>query len=180
VNFCPSCGARVALRVPTGDTLERHVCDACGTVHYKNPLIVIGAIPEWHDRRVLLCRRAIEPRHGLWTLPGGFMELGETTAQAAERETLEEANARIELGELFTVLSVPRVDQVHLFFRARLLDLDFSPGSESLEVALFREEEIPWGEIAFRTTAVTLRHYYADRGAGAYRVHTEEIRLPPR
>jgi ADP-ribose pyrophosphatase YjhB (NUDIX family) len=180
MNFCSSCGARVRLRVPAGDTVERHVCDTCGTVHYRNPLIVIASIPEWRDRRVLLCRRAIEPRHGLWTLPGGFMELGETTAQAAERETLEEANARIELGELFTVLSVPRVDQVHLFFRARLLDLDFSPGTESLEVALFREDDIPWGDIAFRTTAVTLRHYYADRAAGAYRVHTEEIRLPPR
>ena len=109
----------------------------------------------------------------------GLVMKYETTTQAAERETLEEANARVELGELFTVLSVPRVNQVHLFYRARLLDLDFSAGSESLEVALFREEDIPWNEIAFRTTAVTLRHYFADRDAGAYRVHTEEIRLPP-
>jgi len=178
VNFCSHCGAKVAFRIPQGDTLPRHLCEECGTIHYRNPLIVIGAIPEWRDRRVLLCRRAIEPRLGLWTLPGGFMELDETTTQAAERETLEEANARVELGELFTVLSVPRVNQVHLFYRARLLDLDFSAGPESLEVALFREQDIPWNEIAFRTSAVTLRHYFADRGAGTYGVHTEEIRLP--
>ena len=178
MNFCSHCGAKVAFRIPQGDTLPRHLCEECGTIHYRNPLIVIGAIPEWRDRRVLLCRRAIEPRLGLWTLPGGFMELDETTTQAAERETLEEANARVELGELFTVLSVPRVNQVHLFYRARLLDLDFSAGPESLEVALFREQDIPWNEIAFRTSAVTLRHYFADRGAGTYGVHTEEIRLP--
>ena len=179
MNFCSHCGAKVAFRIPEGDTLPRHLCEECGAIHYRNPLIVIGAIPEWRDRRGPVCPRAIEPRLGLWTLPGGFMELDETTTQAAQRETLEEANARVELGELFTVLSVPRVNQVHLFYRARLLDLDFSAGSESLEVALFREEDIPWNEIAFRTTAVTLRHYFADRGAGAYRVHTEEIRLPP-
>ena len=178
MNFCSHCGARLAFRVPEGDTLPRYLCDSCGAVHYKNPLLVIAAIPEWHDERILLCRRAIEPRRGYWTLPGGFMELGETTAQAAIRETLEEANARVRLTDLFTVLSVPRVDQVHLFYRARLLDLDFSPGTESLEVALFSEQDIPWDEIAFRTTAVTLRHYYADRGAGAYRVHAHEIPPP--
>ncbi|MGB7541522.1 MAG: NUDIX hydrolase [Burkholderiales bacterium] len=173
-NFCPSCGSRVALRVPPGDTLPRHVCDGCGTVHYRNPLIVVGTIPEWEDR-ILMCKRAIEPRSGKWTLPAGFMELGETTAQAALRETLEEATAHVELGEVYTLLSVPHVDQVHLFYRARLLDLDFAPGEESLEVALFREGDIPWKEIAFRTISATLRHFFADRKEGAYRIHAGEI-----
>ena len=168
------------MRVPPGDTLARYLCDACGTIHYRNPLMVIGAIPEWQDR-ILLCKRAIEPRLGKWTLPAGFMELGETTGQAALRETLEEANARIELTEAYAMVSVPHVNQVHLFFRARLLDLDFSPGTESLEVELFSENEIPWKEIAFRTISTTLKHYYADRKSGAYRFHAEEIfYTPPR
>ncbi len=178
MNFCSSCGAKVTLRIPPGDTYPRHVCDACGTVHYRNPLLVIGTIPEWEDK-VLLCRRAIEPRLGLWTLPAGFMELGETTAQAALRETMEEAQARVELGELFSMLSVPNVDQVHLFYRARLLDTDFSPGTESLEVALFSESEIPWKEIAFRTISTTLKYFYSDRKEGRFLLHAGEI-LPPK
>jgi ADP-ribose pyrophosphatase YjhB (NUDIX family) len=176
MNFCSACGAKVALRIPKGDTFQRHVCEACGTIHYRNPLLVIGAIPEWRDERILLCRRAIEPRSGLWTLPAGFMELGETTAQAALRETLEEANARVALDELFSVLSVPHVNQVHLFYRGRLLDLDFSPGEESLEVALFHERDIPWDEIAFRTVSTTLQQYFKDRKAGKYGCLVGEIR----
>ena len=162
------------MRVPPGDTLPRHVCDSCGTVHYRNPHVVVGTIPDWEDR-VLLCRRAIEPRHGLWTLPAGFMELGETTAQAALRETMEEATARVELGEMFALLCVPHVDQVHIFYRARLLDRAFAPGAETLEVALFGESEIPWKEIAFRTVSAALRHFYADRRTGAKGFHTGEI-----
>jgi ADP-ribose pyrophosphatase YjhB (NUDIX family) len=178
VQFCSNCGARVALRVPPGDNLPRHVCDACGTVHYRNPLMVVGTVPEWEDK-LLLCKRAIEPRSGYWTLPAGFMELGETTAQAALRETLEEAKARVELGDAYALLSVPHVDQVHLFYRARLLDTDFAPGEESLEVALFRESEIPWKELAFRTVATTLRYFYADRSEGRFRMHAGDI-LPAR
>jgi ADP-ribose pyrophosphatase YjhB (NUDIX family) len=178
VNFCSKCGAKVTLRVPPGDTFPRHVCDGCGTVHYRNPLLVVGTVPEWEDR-VLLCKRAIEPRARYWTLPAGFMELGETTAQAAVRETLEEAKARVELGDAFTLLSVPHVNQVHLFYRARLLDTDFGPGEESLEVALFRETEVPWGELAFRTVATTLKHFYADRKAGSFRMHAGDI-MPAR
>jgi ADP-ribose pyrophosphatase YjhB (NUDIX family) len=174
MKFCSNCGAPVALRVPAGDNLPRHVCAACDTIHYENPKMVIGCIAEWEDR-ILLCRRAIEPRHGLWTLPAGFMELGETVAQAALRETLEEANARVELAAMYSVLSVPHVNQVHIFYRGRLLDLDFGPGAESLEVELFAEAEIPWKELAFRTIATTLRHYYGDRKAGAYGFHTGEI-----
>lgn len=175
VNYCSHCGEKVVFRVPQGDNLPRHLCEACGAVHYLNPRLVIGSLPEWEDR-ILLCRRAIEPRRGFWTLPAGFMELGETAEQAALRETLEEANARVELSGLYTLLSVPHVDQVHLFYRAQLLDLDFSAGPESLEVSLFREAEIPWDEIAFRTVSTTLRHYLADRGSGNFVFRTGELR----
>ena len=175
MKYCSHCGEKVVVRVPEGDNLPRHQCDACGTIHYVNPKLVIGALPEWEDR-ILLCKRAIEPRRGFWTLPAGFMELGETTEQAAIRETLEEANARVELTGLFTLLCVPHVDQVHLFYRARLLDLDFSAGAESLEVALFTEQEIPWKDIAFRTVSTTIEHYFADRGAGEYRFRSGELR----
>jgi len=178
MKFCSNCGAPVTLRVPAGDNLPRHVCDACSTIHYVNPRMVIGCIAEW-EGRVLLCRRAIEPRHGLWTLPAGFMENGETVAQAALRETLEEANARVELASIFSVLSVPHVNQVHIFYRARLLDLEFAPGTESLEVQLFPEAAIPWQSLAFRTISTTLRHYYADRSAGSFAFHAGEI-LPPK
>jgi ADP-ribose pyrophosphatase YjhB (NUDIX family) len=136
--------------------------------------MVVGAIPE-HEGRLLLCRRAIEPRYGYWTLPAGFMENDETTAQAAIRETLEEAGARIELGEPFSMISVPYVNQVHIFYRARLMDLDFKAGEESLEVALYDEARIPWKEVAFRTVAATLKHWFADRGRGAFAFHAEDI-----
>jgi ADP-ribose pyrophosphatase YjhB (NUDIX family) len=182
MNFCSNCGQRVSLTVPQGDNRERYVCASCGSIHYQNPKMVIGAIPEWGSK-ILLCRRAIEPRSGMWTLPAGFMENGESTAEAAARETLEEANARVEIGDLYAVLSVPHVDQVHLFYRARLLDLDFSPGAESLDVALFEENEIPWREMAFRTITSTLRYYYEDRALGQFSCHAGSImpqRLPAR
>jgi len=174
MKYCSNCGAPVAMKIPPGDNLPRHVCDACSAIHYSNPKMVIGCIPEWRDQ-VLLCRRAIEPRYGLWTLPAGFMENGETVAQAALRETLEEAQARVELSEIFSVLSVPHVNQVHIFYRARLIDLDFGPGTESLEVQLFPEAAIPWREIAFRTVSATLKHYYSDRTAGSFAFHSGEI-----
>jgi ADP-ribose pyrophosphatase YjhB (NUDIX family) len=175
VNYCSHCGEKVVFRVPEGDTLPRYLCEACGAIHYLNPRLVIGTLPEWEDR-ILLCRRAIEPRRGYWTLPAGFMELGETAEQAAIRETLEEANARVELSGLFTLLSVPHVDQVHLFYRAQLLDLDFCPGPESLEVALFTEAEIPWKDISFRTVSATLKHYLADRGSGKFVFRAGELK----
>jgi len=174
INFCSVCGAPVTLRVPAGDSLPRHICDRCKAVHYRNPKLVVGALPEW-ENRILLCRRAIEPRHGKWTLPAGFMENNETVAAAALRETVEESGAHIELGEIYTLISVPHISQVHVIYRARLLDLDFAPGEETLEVALFGEEEIPWDEIAFRTIGMTLRHYFADRRAGRFAFHTGEI-----
>jgi len=174
MNYCSKCGAPVALTIPSGDTRPRHVCTCCSTIHYQNPKLVAGAIPEW-EGRILLCRRAIEPRHGKWTLPAGFMEIQETTAEAAVRETLEEACARIEIGEAFTLIDVPSISQVHIFYRARLLDTDFRPGEESLETALFSEADIPWDEIAFRTVSLTLRHYFADRRDGGWRFRTMSL-----
>ncbi|GAA5183706.1 NUDIX hydrolase [Niveibacterium umoris] len=177
MNFCSNCGATVVLRIPTGDTLPRHVCDACGTIHYSNPKMVVGAIPEWEDK-ILLCRRAIEPRHGKWTLPAGFMENHETTAEAAARETAEEACARIAVGDMYSLINVSHISQVHILYRARLLDLDFRPGEESLETRLFTEAEIPWDELAFRSVALTLRLYYEDRRAGSFRFHVADIAAP--
>ncbi len=177
MKFCSNCGASVESRIPPGDSLPRHVCDQCGTIHYQNPKVVVGALAQWEDR-ILLCRRAIEPRRGFWTLPAGFMENCETTADAARRETLEEARARIEVGELYTLIDVPHISQVHLVFRARLLDLDFSPGEESLQVALFREEDIPWDDIAFRTIAMTLRHFFADRRRGHWSFLRDSVQPP--
>ena len=178
MNFCSKCGAAVELRIPPGDTLPRYVCRQCTTVHYQNPKLVVGALAQWEDR-ILLCRRAIEPRHGFWTLPAGFMENDETTAQAAARETAEEARARIEVGELYTMIDVPYISQVHLVYRARLLDLDFSAGEESLEVALLREDEIPWDQIAFRTIGMTLRYFFEDRRRGNWPFHCTSLALPP-
>ena len=174
MKFCASCGSPVVRRVPPGDTHQRWVCDECGEIHYQNPRLVIGTVPE-NNGRILLCRRAIEPRYGYWTLPAGFMENDETTGQAALRETLEEAGAAVELGAPFTLVSVPRVNQVHLFYLARLGALDFKPGDETLEIALFEEAAIPWKDIAFRTVAMTLRHWFADRTAGAFGFHAEDL-----
>lgn len=177
-RFCAACGQPTVRRVPAGDNRERDVCSNCGTVHYVNPRPVVGTIPVWGDQ-VLLCKRAIEPRYGKWTLPAGFMEVGESTSEAAIRETLEEARARIELGPLFSLIDVPYIEQVHVFFRARLLDLDFGAGDETLEVRLFRESEVPWSELAFRTVATTLRLYFADRARGDYGTHVHAIEAPP-
>ena len=178
MKFCSNCGAPVSRRVPPGDSLPRFVCDACGEIHYQNPKLVVGAIPVW-EQLVLLCRRAIEPRYGYWTLPAGFMENDETAGEAALRETLEEAGAQVELGEPFSMISVPRVNQVHLFYRARLRDLEFKPGEESLEVALFEEARIPWREIAFRTVGLTLKYWFADRKQGRFAFHAEDIKPLP-
>ena len=175
IKHCRNCGAEVAYRLPDdGDTRQRAVCPACDTIHYENPLNVVGTVPHWGDK-VLLCKRNIEPRWGKWTLPAGFMELGETTAQGAARETDEEAGAKIEMEGLITVISVPRVGQVHLFYRARLLSDQFDPGHETIEARLFGEDEIPWEEIAFRTVKETLEHYFEDRRKGSFPVHNFDI-----
>lgn len=174
MKFCNQCGASLSLLVPEGDDRKRHVCEACGTIHYVNPRIVAGCLPVFEDR-VLLCRRAIHPRKGYWTLPAGFMENGETLEQAASRETLEEACASVELDALYTVFSLPHISQVYVFFRARLPKPDFSAGTESLEVALFSEEEIPWDDLAFPTMTDTLRYYFEDRKTGDYPLRSNTI-----
>ena len=161
LRHCTECGTAVNYRVPTDDNRERAVCPACGHVQYQNPLNVVGTLPLAADGRVLLCRRAIEPRRGFWTLPAGFMELGETVEQGALRETTEEAGARVELLGLMALINVLHVGQVHFFYRARLLDLDFAPGEESLEVRLFHWDQVPWDELAFRTVRLTLEHQRA-------------------
>jgi ADP-ribose pyrophosphatase YjhB (NUDIX family) len=176
IKHCRNCGNAVVYRLPDdGDTRERAVCPACDTIHYENPLNVVGTVPHLGER-VLLCKRNIEPGWGKWTLPAGFMELGETAVEGAARETDEEAGAQIEMEDLFTVLSVPRVGQVHLFFRARLLSDQFDPGHETIEARLFREDEIPWDEVAFRTVKETLARFFDDRRKGRFDVHTLDIR----
>lgn len=165
MNYCSHCGAPVELRVPPGDHLPRYVCNACGTIHYQNPRLVVGCVPE-HAGRILLCRRAIEPRLGYWTVPAGFMENGETLQQAAARESHEEALARVEIGSLLAVVHVLHARQVHVFFRAALLSPEYGAGAESLEVALVAPAEIPWGELAFPSTEYALRRYLEDRGSG--------------
>jgi ADP-ribose pyrophosphatase YjhB (NUDIX family) len=174
IQHCRVCGSRTDYRVPADDNRERAVCGSCGEIHYENPINVVGTVPVWGEQ-VLLCRRAIEPRHGLWTLPAGFLELGESTAEGALRETAEEAGARIELQGLFTLLNVVRVGQVHLFYRARMLDTHLDPGPETLEARLFREDEMPWDELAFRTVRETLRHFFEDRRLGRFELHTGDI-----
>ncbi len=174
MKFCSQCGAPPAVRIPPGDHVPRYVCDACNTVHYLNPKIVAGCIPEWHDQ-VLLCRRAIEPHYGLWTLPAGFMENNESVVAAALRETREEANAEIDNPKLYGVYSLIHVSQVYLMFRGRLRDGYASAGEESLEVRLFTEEEIPWDELAFAVIRETLQQYFAERRSGQFSLQVGDI-----
>ena len=174
IKHCPYCGGVVVYTVPAGDNRERATCTVCGAIHYENPINVVGTVPVWGDQ-VLLCRRNIEPRFGFWTLPAGFMEMGETSAEGAVRETVEEAGAHIELQELFTLLNVVRVGQLHLYYRARLLDTVFDPGPETIEVNLFREDEIPWDELAFRSVRETLRRFFEDRREGRFTIHCADI-----
>ncbi|MDE1990409.1 MAG: NUDIX hydrolase [Betaproteobacteria bacterium] len=174
MKFCSDCGAPVALAVPEGDHLPRHVCTACSAIHYSNPKVVVGCVPEW-EGRILLCRRAIEPRLGYWTMPAGFMENGETARQGAARETLEESGARVEVNELVTIISVPDINQVHLLFRARMLGAHHEATPESSEVRLFHEADIPWDDLAFRTVRHTLRHYVEDRRQGVTGLHVIDL-----
>ena len=174
MNYCSHCGAPITRIIPPEDDRLRYVCEACQTIHYQNPKVVAGCLPVYEDK-ILLCRRAINPRAGFWTLPAGFMELDETSLEAAVRETLEEANARVEIIELYAVFNLPHVNQVYMMFRSELLDRQFSPGAESLDTRLFNEEEIPWDELAFTTIRQTLKFFFQDRTIGEYRLHTGDI-----
>jgi len=175
MNYCSYCGsAQLVHKIPEGDNLPRFVCEACHNIHYQNPKIVVGCLPEWEDK-ILLCKRAIEPRYGLWTLPAGFMENNETLEQGAARETWEEAQARLEQLSLYTVFSLPHISQVYMIFRAQLRDLTFAPGIESLDVRFFSQDEIPWDDLAFPVIQKTLTHYFQDRATGEFPVHLGDI-----
>ena len=164
MKFCSICGTSVSWVIPTGDNRERHVCDnpSCGTIHYQNPRIITGCLPIYEDK-VLLCKRAIEPRYGLWTLPAGFLENGESTEQGASRESWEEAKANIAIDHLYTLFDLPHINQVYFLFKGQLVDMNFGPGEESLDVALFSEADIPWDQLAFRVVQKTLKYYFEDR-----------------
>lgn len=177
MKYCSDCGASTSLKIPPGDTLPRHVCQNCGTIHYQNPKIVAGCIPEWHDQ-ILLCKRAIEPRFGLWTFPAGFMENDETIEDAAIRETKEEAQTIIELAGLYTVFSIPHVSQVYMVFRGTMQENKFGAGEESLEVRLFNLNQIPWTELAFQVIEETLKLYCQDRATKHFSVHVGTIQRP--
>lgn len=174
MKFCSQCGHPVEQRVPTGDNMPRFVCQQCDTIHYQNPNIVAGCLPMFGDQ-ILMCKRAIEPRYGLWTLPAGFMENNETLEQAAMRESMEEANANVKLLNLYTVFSLPHVNQVYMLYLAELLDDNFSPGIESLEVKLFDEKDIPWNELAFRTIHYTLKYFFEDRRRGQFELRSHLV-----
>lgn len=174
MKYCSECGQEVVVKIPEGDNRLRAVCESCDTIHYQNPRIIAGAIPVYQDK-VLLCKRAIEPRLGFWTLPAGFMENEETVEQAAERETLEEAQAKIRNLQLYTVISLPHISQVYMLFRSELVDGVFAPGEESLETQLFAEEDIPWDDIAFPTMSLTLKHFFKDRSDGEFKTRNESI-----
>ncbi len=174
MKFCPDCGGPVELLVPEGDNLPRHVCTACAAIHYSNPKVVVGCVAEWRGQ-ILLCRRAIEPRLGYWTMPAGFMENGETAREGAARETLEEAQSRVDILDLISIISIPNINQVHLMFRGRMLDGGYGPTLESSAVELFDEADIPWDALAFRTVIHTLRHYLEDRRQGLQRMHIIDL-----
>lgn len=174
MKFCTHCGGPLNRGIPEGDDRLRHICTACGSIHYQNPKLIAGCIPVWGDR-VLLCKRAIEPRLGYWTLPAGFMELGETLAEAASREAREEANVEVEMEQLYAVFSLPHISQVYAFFRARMMEERYGAGAESLETRLFREAEIPWEAIAFASVYRALRLFFADRRNGGFRFRLEDL-----
>ena len=175
MKFCSRCGSSVHLSIPPGDDRPRYTCTSCGTIHYQNPRVVVGCIPEWEDK-ILFCKRAIEPRYGFWTLPAGFLENGETVSEGAKRETHEEAGAAVSHLEPYGLYNICYVNQIYLMFRGRLRDLNFKPGSESLDVRLFTPEEIPWSELAFPVIGKTLTRYFQDRNRSEYIFHIEDIK----
>ena len=179
MKFCGKCGASVTLKVPVDDNRQRHVCDACETIHYINPKVIVGCLPTVGDK-ILLCKRAIEPRYGKWTLPAGFMENGETSADGAARETWEEAAAKAVDLALYRIFDVPHISQVYLFYRCGIENDEFGVGPESLESALFSEEEIPWDELAFPTVIELLKEFLKDRQTDEYPVRNTVINYPRR
>ena len=177
MNFCSDCGESVIKKIPEGDNRERHVCPGCETIHYQNPKVIAGVLPVYGEK-ILLCKRAIEPRHGYWTLPAGFLENGESSMDGALRECIEEANARVINPELYALFDIPQINQVYVFYRANLAAPDFGPSLESSEIALFDEADIPWAELAFPVVELALDHYLRDRKSGQFAVQHEQISRP--
>ena len=176
MKFCSNCGRAVVERIPAGDDRLRQVCDHCDIIHYSNPLLIVGCVAE-HEGKVLLCKRAIEPRAGYWTLPAGFMENGESSVQGAERETWEEACARVADQQLYRLFDVPYINQVYMFYRARLVDGQYGAGAESLAADLFDEADVPWQDIAFPVVYHTLREYFCDRDQQSWPVRSSTITI---
>lgn len=176
MKFCSQCGSTIKIKVPPGDNRERHVCSNpdCEAIHYQNPRIITGCLP-LYEKKVLLCKRAIEPRHGYWTLPAGFLENGETTIEGAIRESWEEAQVELNVEQLYTLFDLPHINQVYFFYKAQLKDLNFGPSEESLEVRLFDESEIPWDELAFSVVEETLKYYFADVKRGIFSLRSEVL-----
>ena len=177
MNFCSHCGNAVIKKIPQGDNRERYVCSNCGMIHYQNPKVIAGVLPVF-GQQILLCKRSIEPRHGFWTLPAGFLENGESSLEGALRECVEEANATVINPELYAVFDIPQINQVYIFYRAQLLDLSFYPGIETTQTELFAEEDIPWDEISFPSVSETLKHFFEDRRNDSFRFHEQNIIVP--
>lgn len=174
MKFCSQCGSGLNSRIPEGDDRHRHVCDNCGIIHYQNPRVIVGCLPV-HEGRILLCRRAIEPRKGYWTLPAGFMENGETTLEGAARETWEEARAEVDNQQLYRLFDIPHINQVYIFYRSGILNGSYGVGPESSEVEMFSEVDIPWEEIAFPVVVHTLKEYFLDRAKEDYPVRVSSL-----
>ncbi len=174
MNFCNHCGEAVELTTPEGDNRPRYVCTVCDFIHYQNPRIIAGCIAE-HDNKILLCKRAIEPRIGQWTLPAGFMENNETTLEAAQRETFEEATAKINNSQLFCTISIPHISQVYIMYRGQLANGFSEPGTESLETKLFSEHDIDWEHLAFPVIKQSLNLYFTDKKNGQFKIHNGEM-----
>lgn len=174
MKYCSQCGGSLSYRIPPGDDRPRYMCDDCGAVHYENPKVVVGCIPVWEDK-LLLCRRAIEPGYGKWTLPAGYLEKGETAEQGAIRETYEESGARVEIMQPYALFSLTFADHIYFMFHARMLSSDFAPGKESLSVKLFGESEIPWSEIAFSVIRETIERFFKDRSDDRLRLQVGEV-----
>ena len=174
MKYCPHCGAPVTRKIPEADDRPRFVCESCSAIHYQNPKMVVGTIPETGGR-ILLCRRAIEPARDKWTLPAGYLENGETLPEGAARETLEEAGYRIDDLALYAITNIGSINQVYIMFRCSLADSAGAPGSESLEVKLFKPCEIPWQELAFRSIHEVLKYYCEDREKGKFPFHMIDI-----
>jgi|TARA_X000000368_G_scaffold300769_1_gene239635 ADP-ribose pyrophosphatase YjhB (NUDIX family) len=174
LNYCPNCSAKVSLKIPEGDNRERYVCDSCNTIHYSNPNVVVGTLPAFEDK-ILLCKRAIEPRVGLWTVPAGFLENGESLLQGAWRETKEETQAEVDMKEILTIFNIPQINQIYVIYRADIEDNSFGPTSESLDVQLFSYDEVPWEELAFPFVPKTINHYYECLKTKKFNLHTEDI-----